>query len=55
MPEIRENYLNGEWVSTETGETINVANTANLSKIIAQHRRSSVDDTTEAVDAAKSE
>lgn len=52
MPETRENYIGGAWVSTETNETIDVTNPANPSEVVAQYQRSSAEDATRAVDAA---
>lgn len=52
MTEARENYIDGEWVSTDTGETIDVTNPANPSDVIAQYQQSSADDARAAVDAA---
>ncbi|SFL43737.1 aldehyde dehydrogenase (NAD+) [Halogranum rubrum] len=52
MTETRANYVNGEWVSSETGETIDVENPANPSEVVARYQQSSAADAAEAVDAA---
>ncbi|WP_129115436.1 2,5-dioxovalerate dehydrogenase [Halegenticoccus tardaugens] len=52
MTETNENYVHGEWVPSETGETIDVTNPANPSEIVASYQQSSAADATEAVDAA---
>ena len=46
------NFVNGEWVESETGETIDVENPANPSEVVASYPRSSAADAAAAVDAA---
>ncbi|UPM42704.1 aldehyde dehydrogenase family protein [Halocatena salina] len=52
MVETRENYIDGEWVSTETDETIDVTNPADPSEVVTQYQRSSAADAATAVEAA---
>ncbi|RRJ33798.1 2,5-dioxovalerate dehydrogenase [Halocatena pleomorpha] len=52
MVETRENYIDGEWVATETGETLDVTNPADPSEVIAQYQRSTAADASTAVEAA---
>ncbi|MCG1003182.1 MULTISPECIES: aldehyde dehydrogenase family protein [Halobacterium] len=52
MTETNQNYVDGEWVSSETGETFDVENPANPSETVASYQQSSTADATEAVDAA---
>ncbi|MFC4551124.1 MULTISPECIES: aldehyde dehydrogenase family protein [Halorussus] len=50
MPE--KNYVNGEWVESETGDTVEVANPADPSEVVASYQQSSAADATAAVEAA---
>ncbi|UHH23939.1 aldehyde dehydrogenase family protein [Halobacterium noricense] len=52
MTETKQNYVNGEWVSSETGETFDVENPANPSETVVTYQQSSADDATAAVEAA---
>ncbi|MGB9965655.1 aldehyde dehydrogenase family protein [Halobacterium sp. CBA1126] len=52
MTETNQNYVDGEWVATETGETFDVENPANPSETVATYQQSSADDAAAAVDAA---
>ncbi len=52
VTETNQNYVDGEWVSSETGETFDVENPANPSETVASYQQSSTADATEAVDAA---
>lgn len=52
MPEAKKNYVNGEWVPSETGETFNVQNPANPKETVTRYQQSSTADAVEAVDAA---
>ena len=48
------NFVNGEWVESETGETIDVENPANPSEVVASYQQSNAADAAAAVDAAAS-
>ncbi|NHN60725.1 MULTISPECIES: aldehyde dehydrogenase family protein [Halorussus] len=50
MPE--KNYVNGEWVESETGDTVEVENPADPSEVVASYQQSGEADATEAVEAA---
>lgn len=52
MTETRRNYVDGEWVVSETGELTEVHNPADPTQIVTQYQRSSATDAAEAVDAA---
>jgi aldehyde dehydrogenase (NAD+) len=52
MTETNENYVDGEWVTAETGETIKVTNPANPDEVVAEYQESSAEDAARAVDAA---
>ncbi|WP_456298798.1 2,5-dioxovalerate dehydrogenase [Halobacterium noricense] len=52
VTETKQNYVNGEWVSSETGETFDVENPANPSETVVTYQQSSADDATAAVEAA---
>jgi aldehyde dehydrogenase (NAD+) len=52
MPKPKKNYVNGEWIVSETGETVDVRNPANPSEVVATYQRSSDEDAAEAVEAA---
>ncbi|RDI70019.1 2,5-dioxovalerate dehydrogenase [Halopelagius longus] len=54
MTETRRNYVNGEWVESETGETIDVENPADPSVTVARYQQSNESDAADAVDAAAS-
>lgn len=48
----KQNYVNGEWVESETGDTVEVENPAVPSEVVASYQQSSAADATEAVEAA---
>ncbi|MFB6102091.1 MAG: aldehyde dehydrogenase family protein [Haloplanus sp.] len=52
MPERKKNYVDGEWVVSGTGETIEVRNPARPSETVARYQRSTRGDAAEAVEAA---
>ncbi|GAB7011722.1 aldehyde dehydrogenase family protein [Halorubrum trueperi] len=52
MTEVSQNYVGGEWVSSETGETFDVQNPADPDETVASYQRSSAVDAAEAVAAA---
>jgi len=52
VTETKQNYVNGEWVASETGETFDVENPADPSETVASYQQSSSDDAAEAVEAA---
>lgn len=52
VTEIKQNYVNGKWVSSETGKTFVVKNPANPSETIASYQQSNTDDAAKAVDTA---
>ncbi|ELZ28482.1 alpha-ketoglutarate semialdehyde dehydrogenase [Halogeometricum pallidum JCM 14848] len=52
MSDTAKNYVNGEWVESETGETIDVQNPANPSETVATYQKSDGSDAKEAVEAA---
>ncbi|GAA0239238.1 aldehyde dehydrogenase family protein [Haladaptatus pallidirubidus] len=52
MSEINQNYVNGEWVESETGDVIEVENPANPSEVVASYQSSNAEDATAAVEAA---
>ncbi|MDS0295651.1 aldehyde dehydrogenase family protein [Halogeometricum luteum] len=47
-----KNYVNGEWVDSSTGDTVDVQNPANPSETVATYQQSDESDAKEAVDAA---
>ncbi|ELZ77497.1 alpha-ketoglutarate semialdehyde dehydrogenase [Haloferax volcanii DSM 14919] len=52
MTDPSKNYVNGEWVTSETGETTEVTNPANPSEVVAAYQHSNENDAAAAVDAA---
>ena len=52
MTEISNNYINGEWAASETGETFEVENPATPDEIVTRYQQSSTADATAAVEAA---
>ncbi|MDS0300072.1 aldehyde dehydrogenase family protein [Halogeometricum sp. S1BR25-6] len=54
MTETYQNYIDGEWRDSETGETFDVKNPADTSEVVGSFQRSSEADTNGAIDAAAS-
>jgi len=52
MADINQNYVNGKWVSSGTGNTFDVKDPANPSDTIASYQQSNTADATKAIDAA---
>jgi aldehyde dehydrogenase (NAD+) len=52
VPEPNQNYVDGEWVSSETGETFEVYNPAAPDETVASYQQSNAADAAEAVEAA---
>lgn len=52
MTETYENYVDGEWRESETGETVAVHNPADTDDIVGEYQWSSADDAARAVEAA---
>ncbi len=52
MPETHQNYIDGEWRDTESGETFDVVNPADTTETIGSFQRSTEADTDEAIEAA---
>ncbi len=52
-PKIYRNYINGEWVESETGETFENLNPADTSDVVGVFQRSGKEDVEKAVAAAK--
>ena len=52
MPDTVQNYVDGEWVSAETGETFQVTNPADAGEVVAEFQQSSSADAERAVEAA---
>jgi aldehyde dehydrogenase (NAD+) len=52
MPEAYKNYIDGEWVESETGETFETRNPANTDEVVAEFQASSSADAERAVEAA---
>lgn len=52
MTEIYKNYINGEWVESETGDTFENRNPADPSDVIGKFQQSSGDDAEHAIGAA---
>lgn len=50
---IYQNFINGKWVSSETGELYESINPANTSEVLGRFPKSSIDDVRLAIDAAK--
>lgn len=54
MTRARHNYINGEWVESETGETFEVRNPADTTDVIARCQLSGSGDARRAIEAAQS-
>jgi 2,5-dioxopentanoate dehydrogenase len=52
MTDIYENYVDGEWSASETGETFEVRNPADTSELVAEVQDSSSEDANAAIEAA---
>ncbi len=52
MSDTTKNYVNGEWIESGSGDTIEVENPANPSEVAGRYQSSSTADATEAVEAA---
>jgi aldehyde dehydrogenase (NAD+) len=52
MSELHNNYINGEWVESETGETFESRNPADLDDVVGEFQQSSEEDAEHAVEAA---
>lgn len=52
MTKPRKNYVNGEWVTSETGDTVGVQNPANPDETVSRYQQSSRNDAEDAVNAA---
>ncbi|WP_227378703.1 aldehyde dehydrogenase family protein [Haladaptatus halobius] len=52
MTERKQNYVNGEWIESATGETVAVGNPANPSEVVARYQQSGAADAADAVEAA---
>ncbi|EMA56329.1 aldehyde dehydrogenase family protein [Halococcus thailandensis] len=52
MPETYRNYINGEWIESENGDTITVRNPADTSDVIGEVQQSTRDDAQQAIAAA---
>ncbi|GKZ14491.1 aldehyde dehydrogenase family protein [Haladaptatus sp. T7] len=52
MSETTYNYVNGEWIESESGDTIEVENPANPNEVVGRYQSSNTTDATEAVEAA---
>lgn len=52
MTETYQNYIDGEWRDSETGETFDVENPADTSEVVGSFQRSSEVDTNGAIEAA---
>jgi len=52
VADLNQNYVGGEWVSSETGETFEVHNPAAPDETVASYQQSSAADAAEAVEAA---
>ncbi len=46
------NYIDGEWIESESGDTIEVTNPANTDEVVGVYQRSTGDDTERAISAA---
>jgi 2,5-dioxopentanoate dehydrogenase len=51
MPEYK-NYIDGEWVESESGETLDVVNPADTNEVVGTFQKSNEEDTNRAVEAA---
>src|ERR1700690_3594761 len=52
-PKVFKNYINGEWVTSHVGKSIEDRNPANTGKLVGMFPASSAEDVNQAVDAAK--
>jgi len=52
MPTDYGNYVDGEWVESESGETFEVHNPANTEEVVSRHQSSTTADTESAIEAA---
>jgi 2,5-dioxopentanoate dehydrogenase len=52
MPETYHNYIDGEWIESETGNTITLRNPANTGNVIGEFQQSNRADAQRAVEAA---
>jgi aldehyde dehydrogenase (NAD+) len=52
MPEAHKNFIDGEWVESETGETFEVRNPADTDAVVAEFQASSSADAERAIEAA---
>ena len=52
MSQTYENYVNGEWKASETGETFSILNPADTDEVVARVQDSSAKDASEAIEAA---
>jgi aldehyde dehydrogenase (NAD+) len=52
MPETYKNYIDGEWVASETGETFEVINPAATDEVVGEFQASSTADAEDAIEAA---
>ncbi len=52
MTKPKKNYVNGEWVTSETGDTVGVQNPANPDETVSRYQQSSRNDAEDAVNAA---
>lgn len=52
MTESSKNFIDGEWVTSEAGETLDVTNPANPREVVATYQQSNENDAASAVDAA---
>lgn len=52
MAEIKQNYVNGKWITSETAETFDVVNPATPEETVTTYQQSSAADAAEAVEAA---
>ena len=52
MPDVRENYVDGEWIESSTGETVDVVDPADPETVVSTYQQSDATDAVKAVDAA---
>ena len=52
MVDISQNYVDGSWIDTQTGETVAVYDPANPSEVVGEYQQSSAADAADAVAAA---
>ncbi len=53
MPEVYKNFINGEWVSSHSGQTFENRNPANTDEVVGVFQKSDKVDVQNAIDAAK--